>query len=261
MTEAELQTDEELGTEDVSIDETESGEELAPSKAPEGFIKAEDAQKDINKQHRKYRDEERARKRVEAEKDRLAKELAELKAKTVDLTVPPPPDPYSDNYEDQIRARDEAIQRKAEHDAQQRSIEDQQKRHTEEQALHEEQALQEKVAAFDTNMVKLGLNPVEVKKAANTLIDYGVSDTLQDILLEDSEGPLLATYLANNPIELEALGGMSTLQLVNHLNGTVRQKASLLKPKTSKAPDPPMTLSGGGVQELEDPLLAGVTFE
>ena len=121
--------------------------------------------------------------------------------------------------------------------------------------------MRQKVAGFDARMVNLGLNPLEVSQAANTVADYGASDTLQDILLEDEDGPLFVAYLAKNPVELEALNGMSALQMVKALDGEIRQKASLLKPKTSDAPDPPETLTGGGVREMEDPLLKGAVFE
>lgn len=252
--EAELQT-EESGTDEI-------GEESASSeKAPEGFIRAEDAQKDINKQHRKYRDEERARKKVEAEAERYRKELEELRAKSVDVTVPPIPDRYDDDYEQKIKERDEALLRKAQHDSQLANKEAESERVAQERRSQEEQALQQKIASFDSNMVSLGLNPLEVKQAADTLVDYEISDTLQDILLEDAEGPLLVKYLADNPVELDTLSGLSTLQLVEHLRGDIRQRANLLRPKTSAAPDPPVTLSGGGVRELEDPLLKGATFE
>lgn len=261
MTDAELQT-EETGTTEVI--ETGSGAESATAaepQAPEGFIKAEDAQKDINKQHRKYRDEERARKKIEAEAERLRKENEELKASTVDTTVPPVPDRYDDDYEEKIRLRDEAIQRKTAHDEKQKRLDADRQRNEEAQAKQEKEAIDAKIATFDSNMVQLGLNPVEVKEAADTLIGYGISDAVQDVLLDDAEGPLMVKYLANNPIELEALGGMSVMQLAKHVNEDIRPKASLLKPQTSKAPDPPTTLSGGGVREMDDPLIKGATFE
>lgn len=258
MSEAQLQTDEEL-------EPAETGAESAPAEEskeqiPEGFIKAEDAQKDINRQHRKYRDEERARKKIEAEAESLRKELEEFKAKSVDTTIPPIPDPYDDNYEEKIKARDEAIQRVTAHNAHQSQLEAAQESKKKEAEIAEQEAIAEKVRGFDSNIVQLGVNPIEVKKAADTVVDYGVSDALQDVLLEDEEGPLLVSYLAQNPVELSELNSMSTLQMFNHLNA-IRPKAQLLKPKTSQAPDPGTQIEGGGAAELEDPLLKGVKFE
>lgn len=249
----------ELQTEVLETGET--GAELAPAETHEGFIKTEDAQKDINKQHRKYRDEERARKSSEAEAETLRKELEGLKAAQVDTSVPPVPDPYSSTYEQDVATRDEALQRRTQHEAEQASIATAQTRNVEQSKVAEQEAMTAKIQSFDSNMVAIGLNPAEVKQAADTLVDYGISEQLEDIILEHDEGPLLAKYLAANPIELEALGSMSTLQLVNHITTNVQPKASLLRPQNSNAPAPPITLSGGGVSEIEDPLLKGAIFE
>ena len=114
MTEAELQT-EETG-EEVSA-ETATAEQPEQEKTPEGYIKADESQRQVNKQHRKYRDEERARKRVEAEAEQLRKELEDIKAKQEAVEVPPVPDPYSDDFAQKLEERERAISRKAEQDA------------------------------------------------------------------------------------------------------------------------------------------------
>lgn len=259
MENAELQTDDEI------LEPAETGAELAPAEAedvkvPDGYIKAEDAQKDINKQHRKYRDEERARKKVETELEQARRELEEFKAKSVDLSIPPPPDPYAEDYAEQTKVRDEAIARKAAHDAEQSRLEASQQSAQEEAETARDEAKIEQVKSFDDNLVKLGMNPLEVKKAADTVVDYGVSEDLESFLLTDEEGPLFVQYLAQNPVEQSELNAMSAFQQFKYLEG-IRPKAQLLKPKTSAAPDPGTELSGGGVPELEDPLLKGATFE
>ena len=252
--------------EDVVIETGEEPEveakepESKEPEAPEGFISKEDAQKDINRQHKKFRDEERARKKVEAEAERLRTERDELKAKTSDVTVPPPPDPYSENYADEIRARDEAIQQKAAHDVEVAQNEAAQARVAEQAKNDEQAALEEKVRSFDAATIQLGLQPGDVKKAADTVINYGISETLEDVIIEDPEGPLLVAYLASNPVELESLNGMSAYQLFNTL-GELKAKASTLKPQTSQAPPPPDILEGGGGGDIEDPALKGVIYE
>lgn len=264
MNEDELQTNsDELETAESGEDSAPSTEEQQPEKVdvPEGYIKAEHAQKDINRQHKKFRDEERARKQIEADYERTQRELAELRTKVETVEVPPPPDPYSENYVAEVAARDEALQRKTQHDAQLALAEKEQQRAEQARIERENEQIEQRIASFDSNMVTLGLNPLEVKKAADTVIEFGASDLIQDVILEDPEGPLITQYLANNPVELDQLNGMSALQLVRHIDEKVRPQASLLRPKTSKAPDPPETLSGGGVKELEDPLLEGAQFE
>ncbi len=251
MMEAELQpTDEGTAAELAAADEEKH----------DGFVKADDSQKSINKQHKKFRDEERGHVKTRAELDSVNQELADLKAKSADLEIPPVPDKYDDDFDQKMQVRDEAIQRKTAHDAEQGRVKEASENKEKEQADKQETALKERLTEFDSNMVKLGLNPAETNKAANAIADYGVSTVLEDILLEDEEGPLLVNYLANNPMELSELNGMSTLQLVNHLTTEVKPKAALLRPKTSEAPDPPIVLDGGGVQKMEDVLPGGVKY-
>ncbi len=240
---------EEPGAEPLPVEE--------PEEKHEGFVKADDSQKDINKQHKKFRDEERSHVKTQTELDSANKELADLKAKGVDTTIPPLPDKYADNYDQLMQERDDAIKRNTAHGAEQTRLEEASKTKEKEQTDLNEESLRSKITVFDANMVQLGLNPAETNKAANTIADYGVSDVLQDILLEDEEGPLMVNYLASNPVLLEELNRMSALQLVNHLTTEVKPKASLLKPKTSGAPDPPIALSGGGVQGSQNELPNG----
>lgn len=244
-----------MDTELATEQPVEDGAELAPAEEKhEGFISEDKAQVSINKQHKRFRDEERAHVRTKTEADNLRKELDELKASSVDLTVPPVPDPYSATFAEETQARDEAIERVATHNAAVKNTEQLAEAKDQERVDQGKAKEAEQVAVFDTNMIKLGLNPAETNTAAKTVLENNVSDTLLDVLMEDDEGPLMVHYLANNPVEQDALNGMSALQLVNHINTELKPKASLLKPKTSDAPDPPIILDGGGVHEIEDQL-------
>lgn len=227
----------------------------------DGFIALDKHQKDVNVQHKKFRDEERGRVQAEQRLSTAEKELEEIKAKSAEVIIPPLPDKYSDTYEADIEKRDEAITAKAGQAAEQTRQAEARKEKDEARLATEAAAIKENIAGFDANMVKHGLNPTATKKAADTVIDYGISDTFQDILLEDPDGPLFVQYLADNPVELEEMNRMSALQLVNHLNGDIRAKASLLKPQTSAAPDPPITPQGGGAPELKEDWERGAKYE
>ena len=243
-------------TEQIEAEEIEQVEKV---ETPEGFVPIEQNQEEVNKQHRKFRDAERVATAAQAKADALQKELDEVKSQSVDLTVPTV-DPFSETFEADLKTRDEAIQRVTTHNATVSNLETEQQKTHEAKIAQDEAALKEKVASFDSNMLTLGLKPIDVKQAADTVINYGISDTFQDVLLEHPEGPLLVQYLANNPIELEAVNGMSVLQMVDHLKSDIGPKASLLKPKTSQAPDPPITLDGGGVGEVQEPWEDGVKY-
>lgn len=235
-------------------------EEDQESQTPDGFVKADDAQKDINKQHKKFRDEERAHVKTKAATDKLKQELDELRANSVDLTIPPIPDQYAENYQELIKSRDEAIQRVTQHESDTARLEQDTVRAKEQAETDKLEATQQKVQGFESNIIQLGLNPVEVKKAADIMVDSGITEALENIVLEDPEGPLLVSYLASNPVELDKANGMTFYQLTQYLS-EIRPQALLLKPQTSNAPDPPVILKGGGAPEMEDPLLKGVIFE
>lgn len=239
----------ELETSEIETSAADVGADTPATETHEGFISLEKNQEEVNKQHRKFRDEERLRGTESTRADKAEKELEELRAKNAEVIIPDVPDQYSDDFAEKIVERDNAITRKAELGAEETRKIEQHNREADERKTRQDADIQKKVQAFDTHMVTLGLNPAATKEAADTVLQYGLSDNFQDILLEDPDGPLFVQYLANNPTEIEEMNGMSALQLVNHLNGDIRQKASLLKPKTSNAPDPPVTLRGGGVGE------------
>ncbi len=245
--------------EDILVDDKEQTEQ--PEEKHEGFIALDKHQKDVNVQHKKFRDEERGRVSAEQKLDAAEKKLEELRVAKTDIVIPPVPDQNSESFEADMKVRDDAISLKADINAEEKQLTLTRNKEDEARETRENDAINEKIAAFDSNMVAHGLNPAATKAAADTVIGYGISSMFQDVILEDKDGPLLVTYLSKNPVELEEMNKMSTLQLVNHINGDVRQKASLLKPKTSDAPDPPITLTGGGAPETKEEWERGAKYE
>ncbi len=245
----------------VESEEVLPGEETPPEEMHDGFIALDKHQKDVNVQHKKFRDEERGRATAEQRATDLQQQLDDLKGQQAEVEIPDVPDQNSDSFAEDMRKRDEKITAKAEQDAEATRQTEARKEKDEARVVDEEVAIKKKVAGFDANMVTHGLNPVATKKAADTVIAYGISENFQDVLLEDPDGPLFVQYLADNPVELEEMNGMSVLQLVNHLNGDIRAKASLLKPQTSTAPDPPITPTGGGAPEVKENWEKGAVYE
>lgn len=249
--------DPELETEETVI----PGEETPPEETHDGFIALDKHQKDVNVQHKRFRDEERGRVKEKERADAAEKELEELRGQNAEVVIPPVPDQYSETYQADIIARDEAITRQAEQNAADANAAAERKQKDEARLAEQNEAIEKNVATFDSNMVTHGLNPATVKAAADTVIGYGISTQFQDVLLEDKDGPLIVQYLAANPIEAEAMSRMSTLSLVNHLNSDIRAKALLLKPQTSNAPPPPDVLSGGGAPETKEAWEKGAVYE
>lgn len=227
----------------------------------DGFIKLDKHQKDVNVQHKRFRDEERGRVKERDRADGLQKEIDELKGQGAEIVIPPVPDKYSETFDADIKARDEAITAKAEQSAATERQTAERKTRDDARLAEADKAIEDNVAKFDSNMVGHGLNPVEVKTAVDSVIANGISTSFQDVLLEDKDGPLMVMYLKANPIETEKINRMSTLALVNHLNDEVRPKALLLKPQTSNAPDPPIVLDGGGAPETKENWEKGAVYE
>lgn len=232
--------------------------EQEPEVKHDGFISDDKHAQRIGVQHKKFREEERRADGLQTQLDDATKRLDAVEIKEVE--VPPVPDPLSETYAEDVQKRDAAIQQKTELDAGIARKAEEGKQKDEARVIKDEEDLKQRIAGFDTNTVTHGLNPIEVKQAADTVIANGLSDMFSDMLLEDPDGPLLVAYLKDKPVEQDKMNRMSPLQLVTHLN-EIRPKASLLKPQTSNAPNPPIALSGGGVEELEHPLLKGAKFE
>ncbi len=258
MSEQDAQAEvEDLQTEDTDVTvQTEN----QPTETPEGFISLDKHQKDVNTQHKRFRDEERGRIKQKERADRLQQRLDELEAERNQVEIPPIPDRFDDKYQEKLERRDAAIRKQAENDAKTSQVEAERKKQQETAQAESDAALQERVKQFDKNMVDHGLNPADTKAAADQLVEYGLSEHLEDALLDDPDGPLFVQYLAQNPVELDGLANMSAYQLVRHLDGDIRQRAQLLKPKTSDAPPPPDVPDGGGAPETKDWWEKGATY-
>jgi len=243
------------------VEGEEVQEETPAEETHDGFVSDKQHAERIGVQHKKFRDEERGRVAAEGRLSNVETELEALKTKQAEVIVPPVPDPLSETYATDVQTRDDAIKAQVGNEAEAQRKADELKEKDEARLVSEKTAEDKMIAGFDANMIKHGLDPAAAIKAGNTVADYGISKNFEDVLLEDPDGPLFVMYLANNPIELENMNGMSMLQLVNHLNGDIRAKASLLKPQTSTAPDPPTTPSGGGAPELQENWERGAKYE
>ena len=199
------------------------------------------AQKAINKQHFKFREEQRRA-------DALEKRLQDLEAKQQqstqsDITVPPMPDTWDDNFEAKVKAREEALTLQAQRNAQQQLQEEQAQFQRQQQELAEQQRVQELANSFNQNATRLGVDSNTLAEAQNALVSYGVTRDIANALLADEAGPLMVQYMAANPLEMGQLINASPLQQGMMLSD-IKAKAGQLKPKTTSAPPPPT--QGGG---------------
>lgn len=195
------------------------------------------------------------------EAEALKKQLEEAKAKIPQQTRPEVPevDPYSDTYEDDLRRRDEAIRAQAQFDADQkaRSTQAEQARAQAEKQKQEE--TEKMVKAYGERALKLGVNANELQAAETKIIDYGIDPDVANFILSDDQGPLIVKYLADNPLELDAMRGLSPQYAAIRIHTDIKQKASSLGVKTPTAPAPVETLNGSGMP-LKERGPKGATF-
>jgi hypothetical protein len=155
--------------------------------------------------------------------------------------VPKEPDPYAlsdQEYQQQLRMRDEAIARQAAFDAQQRFQQQEAERLQQEQAMKQQEALNEKVSTYSQRAVQLGITNEELQAAGNSVAAFGISDDVVNYILEDDLGPAITKYLSQNVTELDTIRSMSPAQAAVRIATHVREKAAALKPKVNAAPDP-----------------------
>jgi len=261
---SELQPDE-ITPESEELETAEGGAELAPATG-ETQDKTEDGtnenvQKAINKQHAKYREEERLKIAAQNEAKELKEKLAAFEAEKGDIIVPEMPDPYDDNYEEKVKARDEAITQKATQNAQKQTVIEQQNANQEAANRAEQEQIQSLINDYDKRIVKLGLDVNMIKKAGEKVVEYGITGDLAEFILQQEDGPLITQYLAENPVQVDELRNMTPIQAALKINSDIKLAASAMKPQASNAPDPAETLSGRGAGEQKNPLIAGATFE
>jgi hypothetical protein len=233
----------------------ESKSESAPDipageEKPTELTSEQKAQQAINKQHFKFREEERKRKAIEEEVNRLKEQLAS-KGKSAEVTVPAMPDSWDENYDQLVRERDEAIQQKARTDAIKQQDADNAaiaERQRQNEAAENVRKLND---SFIDKAGKLGIDKEDLGRAQTTVIEYGVTPEIAGALLSDSNGPLMVQYLSANPLELNELVNAQSPVLAGMMLSEIRAKSEALKPQTTSTPAPADTLSGKGAPSNE----------
>ncbi len=225
---------------------------------------SEGAQKAINKEHFKRREQER-------KADDLAIKLAEaerklsLKPEKGIQAVPELPDSFDDDFKERLAERDRIITENAQVTALKSANEQQTQLNQQEQQRNFVNSLQGKVDTYSAKAKELGISESELKEAGDIVMGYGIPDDLTVAILEDKDGPLMTKYLSQNPVVMGKLATMPPVQAAIFLEREVRNKAVLLKPKNTDAPNPATRLSGKGVHIDPDseryPELKGARIE
>lgn len=195
------------------------------------------------------------------ERDQRIQQLQQYVPQETRPEVPPLPDPYDDDYEEKVRARDEAIERRVAFDERKRL---EHERAQQAQLQEQQQTLQqlhEVASTFQGRANEVGIDESALTEAATKVGQYQLGPHLTLHMMQDEQGPQVVKYLADNPVDAEQvarLAHQNVLQAAIYIETNVKPKAT--RRKFTSAPEPSEPLNGGGVRN-SDPLLKGATFE
>ena len=273
---SELQTDDNATPEVVEHQTTEtvetSGSDLATDSQGQGEQSGQDSdaeqtQKAINKKHFQFKEEQRRANSLQNELDSIKQTQEQEQLNQQAPAIPSIPDRYEfdsdEEFNREIATRDAAIRQSAEFESQKKMYQNQQQAQQAQAQAEQQRVASEIVAKFNTNAAAQGISMDEVSKISETLGMAGLSANpeLAAHIMSQEDGPVMAKYLAANPLEMESLLQANPYQVGTVLS-SVSQKAAALKPKQSQAPDPVGTLSGNGANPdaVRHPELEGVVY-
>lgn len=183
---------------------------------------------------------------IEDEKKRLAEELETLRAKVPEDSVPvvpPAPDPFDDDYQAKLEARDKALLEKANWDATQTMKAQRETEAQQQLQQKEQQQAYEKTVAFISAGDNMGIEQEDLAKAMMSVGQVGLGKEMADYIVGDPQGPELTLYLSKNLQEVEKIRGMSTPQAAVYVEG-LREKAKRPSPEVTPPPTDQPTGSG-----------------
>lgn len=212
----------------------------------ESQIAQDKVQEVINKKH--WEAKENERKYLAAQK-----ELEQYKAQQQQDApeIPPVPDPFEDDYDLKLKQRDEAMRQRIAWETEQNYIARQNQQVEQQKQETKARELYEKQTTYTQRAKDLGISGEDLQKAGETVAHYGLNDGLVMEILGDNDGALITRHLAANPMEIEALNGMSPYQAAIYIE-RMRPKLEALKPRRTKAPSPSTRLEGKGTPAPSD---------
>ena len=254
-----LEADNQSETENPDHEQGEESE-LAPDSDTEHEEKPETSQNDnvqkvINRKHAQMMEHSRRADAAEARNKEFESKQQQQEPEIPALSDFPDSDEVAD-YNDKLRAR---IKWETE-----QSYHQQEGQRRQQEALNTKQAEFTKKGEVYTERAKaLGVSSSELQAAGQTVASYNLSEDIVMGILDDKEGALITTYLANNPLDIENLKALSPYKAALYMESTIRPKLKARKPKTTNAPPPALRVEG----KATDPdkgkyqYSAGATFE
>ena len=227
---------------------------------PEGGAesKGDEAQKAINRQHYKYKEEERAHEETRRKLQEAEERIRQASAPKRPVVIPMPDLSDSDYYE-KVEARERSIAAQAAYDKEisfsQRRIQEQQQLQLQQRQVEANKATQN----FYKRAIDSGIDYTQLKEREIVVAQNIADPQVSLYLLESARGPEIVSHLAQNPLELSKVAGISAIQAGLYIEQKI--VPTLRRPSQSILPDPITTPSGRGSVEQKDRFLDGVTYE
>jgi len=184
------------------------------------------------------------------ENEVLKQQLEDAKANVPQQTrpdVPEMPDQFEDNFNERMALRDKAIADAAAFDSAKVVRQQQQQAVVQQQQAQQQEAYAKSANDYIERATKLGVSQQELQVASQSVVNFGLDLQLQQHILLDDQGPLIATYLAANQQEMLALSTMTPMQAAVMIESQIKPKAIASgKRPPPEAPDPAEHLTGGG---------------
>ena len=263
MENEELQEQTEENAEIQDVETTESEEAVksgSESESEETYINQEAVNKAINRQHKKYRDEQRAHQETQKRLKEYEERLNKLE-KAEPPKIPDLPDTFDADYANKIAAREEALREHERYRLQQEALKQRQEAARQEAIRQQNDRIANDVKKYNARVKAFGIPAEENARDEQTLAQFGVSQELAEYLLATEAGPLYVRHLAANLDELASLTSMNPMQTVEYINKVIAPKAENLKPRLSNAPDPVRDPPPGRASDPHSEYIRGVTFE
>lgn len=254
-------SDEELQTDDIELDTTEASEAESTEESQD-FGEGQDSdsapdEKFTPGQQQKFNDaigkKVRQTRDMERRADELQRQVTELQARVPVEQRPQvqaAPDPFSisdEEYRRSLAQRDQQVLAQANFDNQRRQQQEYQERVQQEQAQAQHRQQDEKIRDYASRAAKLGIKAADLQVAGNAVAQHGIGAELGQYILESDQGPLITTYLADNPLELDELKYLTPAQAAVAIETKIRPKAAASQPKkVTDTPDPLERPHGAG---------------
>jgi len=215
----------------------------------------------INKLTFEKHEERRKREAAEKKAKELQDKYEKATTESSEVVIPPIPDTFDPQYEAKIKARDEAIAKKAEADAKAQLAVQQRQDQIKAQQEREQAEIQTAVDNMFKNGKDLGIEKEELLEADGKVATFIRDPSLAKFIISQENSALVVKYLASSAQELEKISTMDSISAAAYIATTIVPKADELKPGVTTTPDPLDIPSGKGGGDKQSPFLTGVEFE